>query len=417
MTSPTLPSRSELYMYIEDTSITWTPHHEYLPTTLFPTLQSTDYQLPTNKPHQNNAKIHRLRLLSLSSDSEDDEEEEDIALDEEFESNTIELINETLGGSPHQVDQEFKVWFKDFMKNEANSILFDGFMSTMGKKSQLYKLAEGNRFQGVTSSVLDFMYTILEDEDTSFTSVQHAFSTMKQAIFDEEEESNFRKFPNLPLEIQNLELCAQAFADCTAIIRKYIRGRYYDFEGLVPRLFERKHINYKIDTLWLDYNLTTVHRHRETVDDEDMIIDPHLKLVKPTPSYEQIRRLAIPAESIEWYDHNNDLPDLLWTPNSIAKFSNLKRLALLLPAKTSIWSDAVFVKHQPTTVASEFIESHGPNSLGFNLPEHLELRGLTVDFSLKINNTLKDPAKLVNKLFRHAINFFETDKKRTVPSE
>ncbi|TGO20528.1 hypothetical protein BPAE_0288g00100 [Botrytis paeoniae] len=175
----------------------------------------------------------------------------------------------------------------------------------------------------------------LGDGCTEIKASNRLFPALEDELFNEDKEVIFEKFPKLPLEVRTI-IWEQALLE-PKVVRigivptertighwQYCYGDLCQIDEHVPMLLERNHIlkapplhgvfweqkrlcegaegghvsinriyvNWEIDTVWLDYNLSVAWRDNG-MDSSDI-------LVTPMPAYEKVRRLKIPAGSIEW---------------------------------------------------------------------------------------------------------------------
>ncbi|KAF5874576.1 uncharacterized protein Bfra_004587 [Botrytis fragariae] len=114
----------------------------------------------------------------------------------------------------------------------------------------------------------------------------------------------------------------------------------------------RIYVKWEIDTVWLDYNLSVAWRDNE--------MDPSDILITRMPAYEKVRRLAIPAEFIEW-PCDMRASD---TGLAIADLPDLEDLALLVPTKETVWSDSILVPTVPNTTSFSYLDKFDCESFG-----------------------------------------------------
>ncbi|TEY46813.1 hypothetical protein BOTCAL_0313g00040 [Botryotinia calthae] len=306
----------------------------------------------------------------------------------------------------------------------ANSSPLDERILYLIRKGRLYELVAGGPFNGITPSALDFIYKTIEDKETSKNTelrkkIEEALSRLEEEIFKEDKEATLEKFSEFPLEIQKM-IWKCALLD-PKVVRigilpternigemEYLRGEHYQTDKHTPMLLERNHIlesppcpllsvnkesrkqalevhglfweqkrpceqadggyvsfnhiyvNWEIDTVWLNYNLAVAWR--------DNKMDPSDRMITPMPSYEKVRRLAIPAESIEWpcERHVSDIG------LAIADFTNLKDLAVLVPQEETVWSDPILVPTLPAKTFFNFLDNFGRESLGIGFENFID---------------------------------------------
>ncbi|KAF7900330.1 uncharacterized protein EAF01_007632 [Botrytis porri] len=326
-----------------------------------------------NEPREMKLEYKTEKDLDSSSGPKDELEEEYSISDVIF-----DLVRSSTSDISHKDSQTLRDECKEI---KATSVPSDGKIQSASRNECFYELVTAGRFHGITSSTLDFIYTTLDDKNVSkMERSDRFFSALGDELFKEDEEVLFEKFPKLPLEVRTM-IWEQALLEAK-VVRigivptertighwQYCWGDLVQIDHHEPMLLERNHIlktppcsllsvnresrdqalqvhgvfweqkrpfqeaedgyvsikriyvNWEIDTVWLDYNLSIAWR--------DNIMDPSDRKIIPMPAYEEIRRLAIPAESIEWPCdmHASD------TGLAIADFPDLEELTLLVPTK------------------------------------------------------------------------------------
>ncbi|KAM0142877.1 hypothetical protein ACHAO1_001115 [Botrytis cinerea] len=324
------------------------------------------------------------------------------------------------------------------------------------RKQGLYKLVAGGPFHGMTPSALDFIYKTIEDKDVSKNTelrkkLEKALSNLQEEIFKEDKKATTsEKLPILPLEIQ------ETIWNCVLLEPKVVRigilpterttgepeylcGELCQTDKHTPMLLERNHIlksspcpllavnkdsrrqalevlglfweqkhpceqadggyvsfnhiyvNWEIDTVWLDYNLAAAWH--------DNKMDPSDRLITPMPAYEKVRRLAIPAESIEWpcEKHVSNIGV------AIAGFTNLKHLAVLVPQKETAWSDPILVTTLPAKTFFNFLDNFGLESLGIGLEDFINEDRYGIDIE---DFNMRELRECVYGAFQHTLEKF-----------
>lgn len=162
----------------------------------------------------------------------------------------------------------------------------------------------------------------------------------------------------------------------------------------------RIYVNWEVDTVWLDYNLSVAWRDNE--------MDPSDTLITPMPAYEEVRRLATPAESIEWpcdYQASD-------TGLAIADFPNLMDLILLVPTKETEWSNPILVPTAPNTTFFIYLEEFDMESLGSGF----EFFVGEDEYDIVMENfDMGELTECVYCVFQHTlVNFFSSDNEEEI---
>ncbi|KAF7918307.1 hypothetical protein BELL_0018g00350 [Botrytis elliptica] len=366
-----------------------------------------------NKPREMKLEDKTEKDLDSSSHLKDEGKEKNSNSDGPHKNNILDLIRSSTSGTSHQDSQELR---DQGTENEARSAPFDRKTETASRKERFYELVAADPLYGITSSTLDFIYATLEDENLSKNSelsdkIRQAFSALEDELFNEDEEAIFERFPKLPPEVRTMiwklnllepKVVRVGIVPTERTIEQwqYCAGDLMKIDGHMPMLLERNsilktppcsllsvnresrdqalqvhgvfweqrrpcekaeggyvsinriYVNWEIDTLWLDYNISVAWR--------DNKMDPSDILITPMPAYDKVRRLATPGESIEW-PCDYQVSD---TGLAIADFPNLEELFLLVPTKETEWSDPILVPTPINTKFCSFLDKFDADSLG-----------------------------------------------------
>ncbi|KAF7956606.1 hypothetical protein EAE96_003940 [Botrytis aclada] len=412
------------------------------------------------EPREMELEYKTEKDLDSSSHLKEEGKEEFSISNEPLKSNILDPIKSSTIDGSHNDSQELR---DEDTEIKANSVLSDGKTQTASRKERLYELVAAGPFHDITSSTLDFIYTTLEDESASKSSelgeeIGQAFSALEEEIFSEDKEVVFENFPKLSLEVRNM-IWEQALLEPKVVRigivpteRTIVEWQRYfgDLDQIVrdvPMLLERNHIlksppcsllsvnresrkqalqvhgkffeqkspckeaedgyvsinciyvNWEIDTVWLDYNLATAWR--------DNIIDPSDRLFTPPPAYEKVRRLALPAEAIEW-PCEMQVSDI---GLAIADFPNLKDLALIVPTNETVGSDPILVPHALDTTFFDYLKESREalgDGLDFFISEDV------YDLNLE-NYDMKELIVCVYHAFQHTMeNFYAEDREEEI---
>ncbi|KAF7944793.1 uncharacterized protein EAE97_005426 [Botrytis byssoidea] len=401
-----------------------------------------------NEPREMKLEYKIEKCLGSSSHPKKEVEEVNDISNEPLKSNILDLIRSSKSDASHEDSQRLGDGCTEI---KARSTPFDGKIQTASRKERFYELVTATPLHGITSSTLDYIYTKLEDENLSKSSelndnIKQAFSALEDELF-EDKELMFENFPKLPLEVK-IMIWEKALLK-PKVVRigivptertvgnwEYNGGELMQIDKDVPMLLERNHflkspscsllsvnkesraqalqvhgvfreqrrpcaeaedgyvpinriyVNWEIDTVWLDYNLSVAYR--------DNKMDPSDTEITPIPAYEDIRCLAAPAESIEW-SSEYQVSD---TGLAVADFPNLEDLILLVPTKETEWSNPILVPTAPNTTFFIYLEE-------FDMDHLVRVSSF---LSAKMNTTL-----LWRISIWHAFdNFFSSDREEDI---
>ncbi|TGO66724.1 hypothetical protein BOTNAR_0055g00100 [Botryotinia narcissicola] len=413
-----------------------------------------------NEPREMRLEYKIEKCLGSSSHPKKEVEEVNDISNEPLKSNILDLIRSSKGDASHEDSQRLGDGCTEI---KVRSTPFDGRIQTASRKERFYELVTATPLHGITSSTLDYIYTKLEDKNLSKSSelndnIKQAFFALEDELF-EDKELMFENFPKLPLEVK-IMIWEKALLE-PKVVRigivptertignwEYNGGELMQIDKDVPMLLERNHflksppcsllsvnkesraqalqvhgvfreqrrpcaeaedgyvpinriyVNWEIDTVWLNYNLSVAYR--------DNKMDPSDTEITPMPAYEEIRCLATPAESIEW-PSEYQVSD---TGLAVADFPNLEDLILLVPTKETEWNNPILVPTAPNTTFFIYLEEFDMESLGSGLEFFIgeDEYGIAME-----NFDMGELTECVYYVFQHAFdNFFSSDKEEDI---
>ncbi|TGO42587.1 hypothetical protein BHYA_0007g00910 [Botrytis hyacinthi] len=363
-------------------------------------------------------------MSGSSSHPKKEVEEANSISNEPLKSNILDLNKSSTSDASHKDSQGLGDGCTEI---KASSTPFDGKIQTASRKE-------------------NFIYTKLEDENLPKSSelsdnIKQAFSALEDELF-EDKELMFENFPKLPLEVK-IMIWEQALLE-PKVVRigivptertignwEYCGGELMQIDSHVPMLLERNHYLKTPPCSLLSVNRESRNRalqvhgvfweerrpceeaengyvpiNRIYVNLEiDTVCDP---LITPMPAYEEVRRLATPAESIEW-PCDMQISD---TGLAIADFPNLEDLILLVPTKETEWSNPILIPTASNTTFFIYLDDFDMESLGSGLEPFVE----EDEYDIVMENF--DMGKLtecVYYVFQHTFdNFFSADNEEEI---